>query len=150
MTSENKTTWDGTPVSPERWGKDHLSTLLYIETLCVDGNGRPRADRMRTNRGAPLRGKVSGPPVHFSKDYPTRLRCGTELWAHDDWDCAYDIETFGFIEWKGTGISPVFVMTDAGRELTGRLRRHLSERPSGQRTVAGFKVIAPKEVPGAE
>ena len=39
---------DRVPV--EQWGRDHYSTLLYVEACAVDAKGRLEHDRMRCNR----------------------------------------------------------------------------------------------------
>lgn len=124
--------WDGKPIPMEKWGKDHISTLIYLETVCVDHGGKPVMDRMRSEPGRPRRGWDSGqhgggPLVNSAKRYPTRLKDGTELFGHDDWDCAGDMEVAGLLEWGGTGMSPVFKLTDFGWKVAGSLRRQRAE-----------------------
>lgn len=120
---------DGKPVPVELWGKDHRSTLLYIETQCVDQGGVPGAAQMRTWRGRPRRGRVDHRvPMDHAKDYPTILADGTELFEHDDWDCVDDMVEAGLLIWEGTGINPIFKLTDAGWRFAGALRRAKAER----------------------
>ena len=110
-----------------RFGKDHWSTLAYIETRCVDHDGYPDHRHMRTDTdrhpglGAPYLARMV--PQGTAK-YPTRLKGGDELHDHDDWDCAYDLEAAGLIEVKGTGIMPWFRITARGRLVVASLRAH--------------------------
>lgn len=116
------------PVSPELWGKDHFTTLLYIESVCTDKKGVPEATCMRTWPGRPLRGTVDTVRLyHSTKGYPTRLRDGQELTDHDDWDCVDDMVHAGLILWEGTGTHPVFQLTDKGWTLASALRCYRAE-----------------------
>jgi hypothetical protein len=54
--------------------------------------------------------------------YPTRLRGGQKLADHDDWDCIEDFEVVGLAENVGTGVNPVYRLTDKGREVAGLTR----------------------------
>lgn len=133
--------WDGERIPPEMWGKDHFSTLIYIESRIVDQDGQPVAEHMRTKPGGIRRGKVRGnastmPP----KDYPTVLQAGVKLYGHDDWDCVDDLEAAGYVDSHGTGLLPTYQLTDKGWELAHRVRRHLGDRPSGKRTINGLAV----------
>lgn len=108
------------------WGKDHWSTLAYIETRIVDYKGRPDSDHMRCDpeRHPGLAGRS---PISYGirdKKYPTRLKGKQESHDHDDWDCLEDAVAEGLIEWKGTGMYPVFVLTDRGRTVCAALRQH--------------------------
>ena len=68
-------------VSVARWGRDHWTTLLYLESRCVDYGGKIDNQHMRTNarlhRGvlgeAQKRGGIT------SENCPTRLRSGRPL-----------------------------------------------------------------------
>ena len=53
---------------------------------------------------------------------------GTELPGpdYDEWDCLEDAEAEGLIENVGTGINPIYRMTDRGNEVAGLLRSHKS------------------------
>lgn len=131
--SAERLKWDGTRIPPERWGRDHLSTLLYVETLVVDHRGRPDPRRIRT--------KVGGAPLGDLPVQPTRLIDGAELYGHDDWDCIDDMVESGLVVWGGTGANPVFGLTDKGWQTAHRLRRHLGEGTSANRTLKGFVVV---------
>ncbi len=88
---------DSPRLSIDDWGKDHWSTLAYIETRCVDHKGVLKNANMRTDAGRhPLfmaRGFAS--PGDGSR-YPTIYK-GGELTDHDDWDCLYDMVQAGLL-----------------------------------------------------
>lgn len=117
-------------IKAKDFGKDHWSTLAYIETCCVDGKGKVNVLRMRcdperhpafAHRGSP----IEGTPLR--NEYPTRLRENVEIFGHDDWDCVDDMVADGILEWGGTGIDPVFRLTTKGWALAGLARRHRAE-----------------------
>lgn len=125
--------WNGKPVPVEQWGTDHLSTMTYIETVCVDQGGKIAPNKMRTKRSRILRGEV---PMLSSLDLEmfgtleepeTRLAGGKTLKRHDDWDCLDDLEAEGLVENLGTGMNPKLALTDAGWKLAGALRRARAE-----------------------
>lgn len=131
MASKKRKKHDGKPVPPKLWGRDHTSTLLYVETRCVDYQGVIGAVHMRSWPGRPLRGDVGGPvpsAVGGRRGVPTRLADGTELSEHDDWDCVEDMVAAGLIKWEGTGMQPILVLTDKGWRVAHRLRRLRAER----------------------
>lgn len=141
QTDTNHETWDGTPVPPERWGKDHMSTLLYIETRNVDGDGQPNRAQMRTANGRPRRGASDKDNPPRMVDHPTVLADGTRLQGHDDWDCVNDMEAAGVIDWQGTGTYPILRLTSIGWALAAAGRRHLAESSArGRRSWEGFCV----------
>lgn len=131
------------PVPIELWGKDHWSTLAYLETRCVDHGGIIHLPQMRCdNARHPMLAHVRnlGP-----SKCPTRLADGVDLENHDDWDCVFDMIEVGLL--KMTGIprnilviippgkrgpispslqspKPVVKLTDYGLEVSGKLRAH--------------------------
>lgn len=107
------------PVEIGDFGKDHWSLFGYIETVCVDHQGMPDLWRMRCNEEAHP-GLVG---LSFGKVYATRTRT-REIPGHDDWDCADDLEAVGLILVEGTGINPIFRMTELGSRVAGELRAH--------------------------
>lgn len=109
---------DRPEVTVDKFGRDHWSTLAYIETLCVDGDGSPHKERMRCIRDR----HPAYANGQDSTNYPTRLRDGSLLSGHDDWDCADDLERAGFIEQIGTGTHPQFRMTKDGSRVVAELR----------------------------
>jgi hypothetical protein len=86
----------------DQWGKDHWSTLAYIETCCVDNDGKLVNARMRTSHQRhPLlahRSKFGGGVD--GHQYPTMLRGEATLEGHDDWDCLRDLEEAGLVKIK--------------------------------------------------
>lgn len=71
-------------IHPRSWGKDHFSTLLYLETRIVAHGG--------IVQGQHLRGRDSG--------YPCRLRSGEKL-NHGDLDCIDDMKAVGLVTGGG-------------------------------------------------
>ena len=99
----------------EKFGRDHWSTLAYLETRAVDCQGKVDPLRMRSKdsgRGCP----------------PTRLRAHDEQLAnHDDYDCLEDMEKAGLLINRGTGSNPVVGLTDRGWKVASCLRRWKAE-----------------------
>lgn len=105
-----------------RWGKDHWSTLLYLETVVVDHDGRPKREKMRCDA------EVHPVYAHIATGkYPTRLNDGVELAAHDDWNCVDDMEAAGLLTLGGTGLNPKVSLTEFGWQTVHRLRRHVAD-----------------------
>lgn len=107
------------PVS--EWGKDHWSTLAYIETRAVDHGGEPYKEHMRCDPDIHPQFANSTNRAFPNSRYPTRLKT-RELYGHDDWSCLEDAEEAGFIRSKGTGLFPIYELTDYGRVVVGKLR----------------------------
>jgi len=128
----------------ERWGKDHWSTLAYLECRIVDHRGRISHDHMRCHAGrhpamlhAKRRGNLFG--NGDGSAYPTRLKDG-ELPDHDDYDCIDDMIAAGLVTVtmppapEGvlvTGLveselmtRATYALTDEGRRLCAALRAH--------------------------
>ncbi len=120
----------GEPRVPmSKFGKDHWSTFGYIECRIVDHGGIPDRNHMRCD---PERHPgLAGSRANYSgerKKYPTRLAGDNEfLPDHDDWDCAYDLEAVGLLEDLGTGVNPVFQLTELGHTVAAALRKHKAE-----------------------
>ncbi len=109
--------WDArneNPVPIARWGRDHWTTLAYVETRWVDHRGMLSHDQMRCDRqrhqmfyAAKRRPIMLGTDADGAK-YPTRLKTETpgedgrwgvvELPGHDDYDCLDDAIREGLIE----------------------------------------------------
>jgi hypothetical protein len=92
--------WDGeSPVPMEHWGRDHWSTLAYIETRCVDHGGWLDGDKMRNNwrLHRQLIGRLQLIGQLDGAKYPTQLKNGQELQRHDDWSCLEDMESAGLL-----------------------------------------------------
>lgn len=91
----------GPRIPLDRWGKDHWSTLAYLETRAVDHQGVIKNANMRTSiKRHPLfvaRGPL-GPPTDGGQ-YPTCYKDG-EMNEHDDWDCLNDMVEAGLLAVK--------------------------------------------------
>ncbi len=93
-------------IPPEQWGRDHFTTLLYLETRVVDHDGKLSDPHMRQ--------KYSG--------YPCQLRDG-ELPNHGDYECLEDMRTAGLIDHgEGQGEVHRYELTVAGWRLAHFLR----------------------------
>jgi hypothetical protein len=117
-------------IPPEEFGRDHHSTLLYIETRCVDSDGAPKREQMRCHPDRHPHYQTRMQVLMGWKDeYQTRLANGAREPNHDDWDCLEDLEAAGLLISVGTGFNPQYKLTDAGWAEAGRLRRARAERP---------------------
>ena len=58
-------------VPMDRWGKDHWSTFMYVETRCVDHGGKLNHSHMRED----------------GIQHPTCLSNGDTIPYHSDWNC---------------------------------------------------------------
>lgn len=101
-------------IPPKDWGKDHWSTLLYLETRVVDHGG------LIMRNDPHMRGHREGD----GEVYPTRLRDGVEVFGHDDFDCVQDMVAAGLVKAPG---GSRYVLTDLGWTAAGLLRRHKAE-----------------------
>jgi hypothetical protein len=123
----------GSMIGIEHFGKDHWSTFAYIETCCVDNHGVVDNERMRTHKDLHP-GLVGFRCAQFDTKSPTRLR---GYWLpdgskdesrlaknHDDWSCVEDAVDAGLLEWNGTGLHPVFSLTEKGLKVAALLRAH--------------------------
>src|SRR5260221_2484796 len=83
------------------FSRDHWSTLVFVETRCVDYKGILDKDKMRCNVNR--HAASAGPHQQQSflmKSEPkngTRLSTGVVLPDHDDWDCLIDLAKAGLI-----------------------------------------------------
>lgn len=120
----------------EQWGKDHWSTLAYIETCTVDnqvtaGVGVLDKRKMRCNpkthpywahlpdwnpsNGTRLKGFIS------EEETPDLL-----LPSHDDWDCVEDMEAEDLMMICSV-VNYWISLTDQGRDIASQLREHKSK-----------------------
>ncbi len=118
------------PVPISYWGRDHWATFAYIEIRRIDYRGVPDLDHMRvdTNRHPQFANRASfspgGGPVEDGSIKGTFLKSGSQLADHDDWDCVDDLIAEDLLEWVGTGMNPVFVLTKKGWRVISELRQH--------------------------
>ena len=107
------------------FGRDHWSAFAYLETRCVDHGGRPDTRHMRTDlERHPGKGHLLS--KESTRSYPTRLRDGTDVHEHDDWDCIDALEAEGLVRTEGTGPHPRWTLTERGTAMAARLRAHLA------------------------
>lgn len=113
-------------VPMDLWGKDHYSTLAYLETRIVDHKGTVAKQHMRTDadRHPGLVFRIFEDEHGNEKKHPTWLVCGVELHDHDDWDCTDDLCVAGLIEKHGTGLHPVVKLTEQGELVAAAIRAH--------------------------
>lgn len=145
------------------FGRDHWSTLAYMETVMVDCHGFQVGNdpRMRSNRRnyrvmreqcyAPKRTGV--PPrecgVVMAPEHGSRLNDGTVVDGHDDWSCVQDMAKAGLLlveegsAWSladPEDIEPGVVvrLSARGMEIATALRAHKTSGGSfGNFAVAG-------------
>lgn len=117
----------GDPIVPlAEWGKDHWSTLAYIETRAVDFKGIPNNQHMRCDADLHPQFAHARRAGLSNTKYPTRTKSG-EVEDHDDWSCLDDAEAVGYVENIGTGLHRVYSITPAGQQVCEALRRHLMD-----------------------
>ena len=127
---------DGNDYVPmDQWGKDHWSTLAYLETRAVEGGGVINNRQMRCDA------RLHREFAHMGLDhsivgggkYPTLLKDSRELENHDDWSCLEDMVAGGLIAaWYrvkypnrafANSIAKI-KLTELGWWIVGQLRIH--------------------------
>lgn len=121
-------------VPMEKWGRDHWSTLAYMETVIVEHTVfTVKLDpRMRQTRRMHRVLSEYSPPKDFDRSVPmdrddgTVLADGSIIKGHDDWACVQDIANLGLLnvgpEDVDVGVDLTF--SDAGMKLAAELRAH--------------------------
>lgn len=92
-----------------KFGTDHWSLLVYIETRAVDHGGDLNPRQLRTD----------------GLKYPTRLVADETQVGHNDYDCLHDLAKAGLIV-EGPGLKAW--PSNDGWELAGQLRRRRAEK----------------------
>jgi hypothetical protein len=107
----------------KNWGKDHWSLLGYVETRCIDNDGKLGIAQMRCNEQRhPI---FKSTPIKWEDSYSTIIKEGT-IKGHDDWDCLQDLEDVGFIEILS--FANGFVkLTEQGKKIAAQLRSHKAD-----------------------
>jgi hypothetical protein len=85
----------GSSLPPAVWGKDHFSTLAYLEACAVDHSGTVSNARLRCD--ARLHPAVVDRPLVEAREYPTILRDDKLQAGHDDWSCIEDFVAAGLL-----------------------------------------------------
>lgn len=142
------------------FGRDHWTTLAYVETLCVDsakkGVGEVDKRRMRVNRGRHPMHAVNhnlGSVGEWKSEFGTRLLgyldakgkpvAERQIKSHDDWDCLNDLEAAGFVEVISEANGFVR-MTEKGLGVGAALRAYKAHRGM----YSGFRWAEPVKVGG--
>ena len=130
---------DVTPITPvAKWGRDHWSTLLYVESRCVDYKGEIANERMRTHPRVHRKLLGDAQALYgIGGDYPTVLRNGDTIDRHDDWSCLEEMVAHGLVVVVGerdrrpsqhfTGGEVTVRLTDLGWRVAHRIRRDRAE-----------------------
>lgn len=119
-----------------QWGKDHWSTLGYVEAVSVENAGFQvgQDPRMKTNRrhsrvlqACPRPRRTAGFTlgVVMAPEHATRLKDGSQVDGHDDWACLQDFVGEGLFEY-GSEVEPkkTLRLSERGLALTAALRAH--------------------------
>jgi hypothetical protein len=113
---------DASPQIPlALFGKDHWSLFAYVETRIVDYRGEVANVHLRADWRINEHRKHKGGDA---RAYPTRLKNGETASPHDDWSCIDDLVREGLLVWNGTGLHPIFALTEQGRDAAAKLRQH--------------------------
>lgn len=145
----------------ERWGRDHWSTLAYVETRIVDHGGRLDLNHMRAHPRV-HRAFANAASREADTASPTRLNDDTTVDRHDDWSCVEDAVALGLLTMDeqepiqrrradeggafSKARSPRFVLTDLGRDVANQLRAHKGNGGS----FATFRPTLPSALATAE
>lgn len=122
------------------WGKDHYSTLAYVETVMVECAGfevgvdpRMRSNRrtfrmlMQTNKSPRRAGSNSWQLARAMEPQHTSfLKHGATSEGHDDWCCLQDMASAGLFTDGDDCVEPgnVLHLSDLGRRFVVALREH--------------------------
>lgn len=117
-------------ISFDRFGRDHWGVLLLVEAECVNRSGKPwtidnRRMRVHPNK-APFHPQRYRGNDGYSDKYPTRLRDGTEVSGHDDWDCLEDLEAAGLLHIHSL-VNGVVQITRKGQQVAAQARAWRSQ-----------------------
>lgn len=120
------------------WGRDHWQVLFLLELWEVMNSGRPDLDKLACNHGT--HPQFRGPHALFKQTTvpSTTLFNGAVLAGYDDWDIIEDLVWAGMVRWDGTGMTPIFHLTDLGWHVAGQLRR-FAVAPNNGRIQGNFR-----------
>jgi hypothetical protein len=125
-------------ISIDQFGRDHWSTLAYIDCVMIDCAGfqvgfdaRMRQGRrhyrvMHEECPRPKRVGISTAALVMDLEHSTVLRDGSKVAGHDDWHCVQDLATAGIFTARVEDIQPgeTLHLSDFGRALANDLRAH--------------------------
>ena len=140
MSTENTTLEKDSFVPPELWGRDHWSTLAYVECKIVDGGYQVKFDANMRQKRRNYRVLFQALPFHrremgairgcaMQQQYGSRLSDGTYLPWHDDWDCLQDMLHVGMFEGDEGKWDVQFKLrlTKLGKLIAAQLRGHKAD-----------------------
>lgn len=104
------------------FGKDHWSTLLFLETQIVDKAFPIDMRRLRVNEIK--RAFSNNTPIQWQDSYSTKLKDGSIVSGHDDIDVIDDLEEVGLIKNNGTHLNIYPLLTDKGWKVCEAIRKH--------------------------
>lgn len=121
------------------WGKDHWTTLTYMETVMVECGGFQVGldPRMRSHRvhyrvmyqkcRRPKRPSPQYAGVVMRPEHSTILNDGQQVPNHDDWCCIQDIAHEGLLTIPVDHIQPKIELhlSEKGQVIVAKLRQHL-------------------------
>lgn len=107
-------------IPPSAWGKDHWSTLAYVDTVMTDCGGfqlgyDPRMRSTRRNLRVMLEqcknprrtgGRLPAARGPGPTEAATRLQGGQEVTGHDDWSCLQDMAAVGLLDTHPDKLEP--------------------------------------------
>lgn len=126
-------------IEPALWGRDHWSTLAYLDTVMTDCAGFEMGSdpRMRANRrntrvmaAVPRPKRVRNASAAMHPGGPsiagTCLKDGQTVAGHDDWNCVEDMARVGLFNLGPLGLAPgkVLKLSRLGQAVVARLRAH--------------------------
>jgi len=128
-------------ISMAKWGKDHWSTLAYLETVEVECggfqvgfDGRMRQGRrnfrvMSQECPKPKRPSKCPRPQDaepMGREDGTRLNDGTVVEGHDDWYCVQDIAMESLFTTGVDSVEPgsILHLSKRGWDVVNALRKH--------------------------
>jgi hypothetical protein len=119
------------------WGRDHWTTLAYIETVATDCVGFQVGNdpRMRSNRRnfrvmqacmKPRRAQCGGVGIVMDLAHSSRLADGDVVSGHDDWNCLQDMANEGLFNLDASGVEPGITLhlSAKGQAWCASLRAH--------------------------
>jgi len=129
-------------IPEEKFGRDHWSMLAYLETVAVDCAGfqvgldaymrhtRRHHRVMPQECPQPKRAKkvLAQFVLTMQPEHGTRLKDGTVLGDHDDFDCLQDLYAAGYFLATTDGVQPgvVLHLSAKGQRVASLLRAHKS------------------------
>jgi hypothetical protein len=147
-------------IDPSLFGRDHWSTLAYVESVMTDCAGFQMGNdpRMRANRRnyrvmnevpRPKRVKNLSVTNHpMMPDDGSRLNDGQVVRGHDDWNCIEDFAALGFFDVSAGALDAGVTLkfSALGKTVAAALRQH--KQDGGQ--LEQFRMpVAPEVVTAA-